>query len=715
MEPSTVQAAITPLLKMASLAGVSATVQLHIRRGGDINARDNKGRSALMMAASRGHAEICLLLIGAGADVQAVDNDGKSVLEIARENNHACIIKILDEHEISKPDLDNFFSTSQDHNPNLAVAPELQDEDDLDVSFWIEYVDSAPPLNDEHSRVLASAIQEKISSHIPIDMDEEWFDIDIDLPDLAHGRKRRTGLDDDNQAAAYTLFLDGLEAGTISIRRITEVVTKSSQDLDEELFAHLILTAEELGIVIDDETFEYYEQKKTECVTEHLEKLATDAVTFLSELTLQDNDPLKIYVKTFTNKPVLSRLEEVNFGQLKEGIFDEIITTVASCPAALNELLLVATKIEKGIIPLNVMIHKDVVVRLTDDVANENDETDLFNSKIEEEENNENIEVNLNKVQELNSRFAKLRALLQMDSCDTSGEILTIIQELRLSWKFLEHIMVVVASNKLDFDFSQKMSSLLDRANKINDCMIESNLRLVYSIAKKYLWSGMEFSDLLQEGNLGLIKSIDKFDYRLGFKFSTYATWWIRQSITRAIADKLRMVRLPVHMVQLANKVDRMRDAIETKTGKQAHASDIASMLSISIQKVEQALRVSSETVSIDSKTEIMDSKSAFLESLVDPVPGPEEQAMCRSLVHVIESLLTTIDIKEANILRMRFGISIDQDEHTLEEVGQALRLTRERIRQIEAQALKKLRQPSRLKKLFGYGDIQSIQTLEKT
>ncbi len=289
--------------------------------------------------------------------------------------------------------------------------------------------------------------------------------------------------------------------------------------------------------------------------------------------------------------------------------------------------------------------------------------------------------------------------LTELDLTDGVGEGIGMDDPVRMYLKEIGKVPLLIAEQEQDL-----AKRMLEGDQEAKDMLIEANLRLVVSIAKRYLGRGMQFLDLIQEGNLGLIKAVDKFDHSKGFKFSTYATWWIRQAITRAIADQARTIRIPVHMVETINRLVRVQRSLIQELGREPEVEEIAEEMGLPVEKVREIQKISQEPVSLEKP--IGEEEDSHLGDFIpdEDALSPADQVAYTLLKEQLLEAMSGLTPREEKVLRLRFGLD-DGRQRTLEEVGREFNVTRERIRQIEAKALRKLRHPSRSKKLKDYID----------
>lgn len=659
------------LLKMAIISGAESSVAIHIKKGKNVNSADDRGFTPLILASSLGYFKICKILLEAGADPFLRNREGEDSFTSAKRSGNRELLKLLE----------NYINDSKNNASLYLEKNRFLNVEEYGLSEWIAEEEIVPPSMDIECFNAAKRLQQSISDHIPIDSDEGWSDIDIDLPTIKKIGKG-TILEESFLESTHHLLLIGLQNGWVSKKQIVNLVS-FGEETESDLEETLTLIFGDVGIIVNEDDFGWQEFDTPTNVDEDIEDLADSALSFLTQSASPKSDLFNFYLNKIATKKLLSPEEEAELGQAMESSHVEALRVISGCTTAIKEIINTFQKIEQGIMPLSFITDfGGVTFTGYEEGVIPSDSVDIVETI--EEVNEDEKEIFYNKIPvELSHRVNELKSLLPEINYGNK-EIVRSLLGLRLSWGFLKHISQIIES-----PFSLSLSHELDRADQSRQVMIEANLRLVIFLAKKYRKSGLTILDLIQEGNLGLMKAVDRFDYRKGFKFSTYATWWIRQAISRAISNQATLIRVPVHMYEKVKQVEMINREYIEKEGTVPTVKILANHLSMSSDSIEKIIKSIHEFVPIDEIDEV-----ELWKMFIDPLPNPEDVEIQASLKRVVLEELSKISPREKEVIMLRFGLS-DLEEHTLEEIGQLFHLTRERIRQIEAKAIKKIRQPS--------------------
>lgn len=712
---------LNSLLRLAAISGVEVAVSLHIRRGDDLNARDESGATPLILAAARRRKGAVKLLLEAGADPALSDSNGKNALDhalvagcsetisllaeamarleedrtgsseavpvesqiimesgfcaVSEENDLRMAIEVPDQANFSSPDsLDNDLSGMQFTQLNEFEIPgsagSLSDavyEDD-----WVAEEELAAPEGDESVLEGARQVHEAIGRHKAIDGDKDWSEINLRLPSKAvsfQSAKQEDG--QDNDWAIRVLLLAALREGIVSESAISDVCSDIDGERNEEAERLLGFVVTELGAAVvewagKEDPFRGKPSSEEEAILD-------EAMDFLKELSSKSNDPFRFYSKDIRGG-LLGAAEEISLGRTIEEAGNDALVALAGWPKGLEMLYAAADEVEQGVENFDSF-----------SAAREF----LIDSEAERREEKLSQGDDETEVDEGAQAFVSAVGAIRAAEGD-SQSVAEALKSLGLKRSFLWGL---AAHAELDSS-GAKFQLALRKQSLARDRMIVSNLRLALSIAKKYAWSDLPFDDLVQEANIGLMKAVDRYDWRKGFRFSTYATWWIRQQVSRSIADTAKVIRAPVHVQEAARKILQERDKIEADIGRSASLAETARRVGMPPSKVELLMSVFSKAESLDET----DPEAGFpaVDLIVDPeAKDPADIIEQLDLHETLMKLLGEIDDRSRHVILLRFGLESD-DALTLEDVGKHFDVTRERIRQIESKAIRKLAHQSR-------------------
>lgn len=725
---------LSQFLRMAVMAGVESAVQIHIQRGDDLNARDAGGMTPLMLSAARNKPAICKLLLSAGADHGLLDPSGRTAFDIAVAAKADAAIEILNavrtpitpfssssdtagfERQASSatarplhlvagvaPPVDSLeveiaaSAPAQKSASLLAAGTEEHDGEEFDVSGWEAEEESPRPEIDRLVADSASAIQIAITTHEPIDSSAEWDDIDASLPELALPLARSDNYE--GRAKLRLLLLRAVREGSVPAFDVRAQSANEDGSVNTDAEAFLTMVVNDLNAEVD-ERFEYANTGESFEVfvdpeeTPDEEASLDEALFAIDHAASPRHEPLRIYQREFQPIRLLTADEEIRLAKDMEAALDKALDALATWPDGLASTLAAGAQAIAGTRQLS-SIWVGGEPDPEPDSAESPEATEPPEPALEAV-----IDTDGEPLTEMAAHAAAFANALQQLSSLLDGNIgptdsravRLALENLRLNRRFLVELMETSDGSAPCMTFRGAMADF----RKARDRMVSANLKLAFHHAKKALYSGELLDDLAQEGNIGLLKAVDRYDWRRGFRFSTYATWWIRQHIGRHVADKVRTIRIPAHLHEKLNRVERAARALEKETGQQPMLDELAKRVEMPRHKLEALLRIPPEPSPIEELTVdrmiAIDARDSYTSP--DPAHVVDKRQLNRAVDRYISSL-STKDRKEERILRLRFGVGVSE-AMTLDEVGTLFELTRERIRQIEGKAIKKLRHPVR-------------------
>ena len=729
------------------MAGVESAVQIHIDRGDDLNARDASGMTPLMLSAARNKSAICKLLLSAGADHRLLDLSGRTAVQIAIAAGSEAAATILNavnaqtntisslgnafssepatkpaaegqpptipcakvtalgEPEKSKTSVDPETPTelpTQRRDPTSAPAFDVTGDGEFDLSSWETEEETTRPEADLAIVNSASAVQIAITTYVPIDSSTEWGDIDAYLPEVALPLARAE--DAEGRATLRRLLLRAVREGSVPALDVQAQSANEDRSGNSDAATYLTMVINDLGAEID-ERFEYFNANESFEVfvdpeeTPDEELILEEALAAIDRAASPRHEPLRIYQREFQSLQLLSAEEEVKLARDMEAALDAALEALATWPDGIARTLAAGADAVAGIRKLSsICLSNESESEPASPGSLEADS--LVQAELREGEDEDEDEEKTDKrpADASGTTFAsalgRLTSLVEGKDGQRASylEIRQALGELRLNRHFL---LELIDTNEQPS--SKRFHHAMVDFRRARDRMTEANLKLSFFHAKKYLHSGEPLDDLAQEGNIGLLKAVDRYDWRRGFRFSTYATWWIRQQISRYVAEKVRIIRVPTHIHEKLQRVERLAQDFEKVFSREPTIDELAERVEMPPHKLAALLRIAPNPSSIDEATVdgmiAIDARDAY--TSLDPADIVDRIQMNRAVDGYVSSL-STRDHKEERVLRMRFGIGV-KDELTLEEIGTLLQVTRERVRQIEAKALRKLKHPSLL------------------
>jgi RNA polymerase primary sigma factor len=670
------QSGFSALLKFAALGNVTAAINNRISRGDSINAQDKDGLTVLMYAARKGNLEAVNLLLSLGADPGIKNHDQQNAADLAKNAGFSNLAGVLTAPSLGSVEL---------------VEVQI-DSEPFDLSGWVEDAEILLPSHEVDIGVESNKIQVKILSHKPIDRDEEWAEVQIDLPGKVAWRRKNEQLSVSDKALVKEAIYLGYLNGAIPISLLERIALDEHEELDEVLLDSLVLAFEDLEFKIQDSIcLDTISEAPAE--DDHLEDLY-DQLVYLIDNNLQDESWLYRSLSIpMGGGDLLTHEEEIDLGKKIDSSYEECIKTIAGNTSAIKIIAEDLKKVLSGLLDREEVISEVVVVG--DEEGGELTPGQI-SMPLEDSEDEESDEISV-----VDPRIQEFLELVELEMTGSiQAQIRDHLRKLNINFKYIQNL--IFEGHLQDPVLAFHIECSLSARNKL----VTSNLRLVSHLSRAYRYSDLPFSDLVQEGFVGLIKAAERFEYKRGFRFTTYATWWIRQAVSRMVQDKSREIRLPVHVGELLNKVDRAERGL-MDIPLPLRNKKIAEMLDISEVRIKRVKNAKFTMISIDSgDSEDIERLESYGFPAYEDGVGLSNWMLRRSF----ESIFKNMDRKEVSVIKLRFGW-YDGSPLTLDEVGELYGVTRERIRQIEVKVLKRLQGPSALRHLGLFSEKKVLES----
>lgn len=633
---------LSPLFRLALKSGALDAIALHIHRGESPNGRDPAGLTPLMIAAINNQPACCTRLISLGADVSLVSAGGRTAVELALEHGHLTLASIL--------------------SPTAPSDVDAQGEID-DLNGWAVDDTVSTPVHDAGCVVAAMEVQKRISEHRRVGDETDWSAIEFDLPEaIVHQPSVQT----DDFAEIECLIEAGLRDGYVTSNELWRALEADCGAPELQRSPAVVeRVLDDLGILIECDGMPLPATTRS---TRHNE--LAEALDTLRDDLAKPPEPVDVYLAESRRYNLIKREDEERLGRQMDSALGELTRILASLPE--TEWLLFAPRI--------------TACSVVADMEEGEDEAETV----------ESIEP----------------AEMQEGTSGEQGDFRSYVHSVRNGAPENGRDAAVPRPGSVDLTGLLATAALLDAGAAVTsairayetarDRLVTANLRLATSLAHNYRYSSLPLEDLIQEANIGLMRAAERFDFRRGFKFSTYATWWIRQGIARSVQDTSRTIRVPVHQGEKLNQVHRARRELEYGRAGEVTPAEIAQHLSMSLPQVQQILRLDIRVVSFEDCGPGLEPYTPDPSSIIDPLFDSSWTSSDFSLTAAIERMLAELDARGREVIIARFGFD-GTDGKTLEEVGQHFGITRERIRQIEAKVLSKLRHTSRIEILAPY------------